>query len=256
MGQRFFSRETESAQWQDATPMVEDLETILSGASSHRLSVPEGTWHDQAEERATMLDVDELHDASFRLLEETPTHETLVLIKELRHSKDPQVLHRLKMARKLFMIARDGVLLTESREIGADFDSLFAACRALGRIGDTMGKNSKKLAEESLEELVSQPPSRGLAVDNDELTQRVRAYLHTRTLVGGRPRHSWQLSPDAFHDIRKDFRRVTHLGALAALQSPQRASITFARDGVVLNQAHGQLNDQMYARYINIAHSA
>lgn len=246
-----------SLQFDGASPrptLLEDWDTpstVISGVedvirSSRFVVVPdESEWHDEALNRSNDIDHEQLAYLGTRLLEDIPYDQLNDILQSQSLEKD-DTMFRLRMGRKLFLIARDAIVLTTDMYYTADYTHLQSVCRSLGILADTQGKDTE-LAHKISRELtvLKELPSRALDfLHNGEITlQKIERMLHKDQLVNFSP--EVKIDTATYHTWRKDFRRIVNSYALLAGQGDDDSFRTFASQGMIINTYYGTVNDTL-----------
>jgi hypothetical protein len=150
------------------------------------------------------------------------------------------VLSAIKRKRKLFSIARDGIILSSRGAPDPRYDSLFALCRSLNKIADTAGQDPTYIfdASEHAANLQATVPDSQPLKNQQELNEATLAMLQP-------PNHlAAGVNYKQYHSLRKNFRRVVHLQTLrACAQIDDPELFAFAVAGIRLNLIYGKIKD-------------
>lgn len=237
------SSRTEVITWNTSSPLIDGIEEAIQVSRS--LEMPDQLlWHQEAVKRASSLDPRYLAESADGLLNAAPYNQMIDIVLEGAQG-DSEALVKAKKGRKLFMIARDAIILGTTLRDSSDFDYLCKLCRQLGEHADLYGQD-KDLAQDialTLSMLQLMPTQ---ALDHiqspQDTQQRTIESLHTAELLS--PTSS-KVSHEAYHDWRKDFRRVVNAYILLAAHSNDSGLKEFAGQGMLLNTQYGLVNSSI-----------
>jgi hypothetical protein len=228
--------------WETTSPLIRGLEGVLQNSKTATYPHPE-EWHAQAAERAQDIDSGQVLDTALRLLDEIPYEAAIEAIKSA-HEGDPDSFVRMRMSRKLLLVARDAIILSTNPIPTEDYQILRSACQWLGQLSDARGENAT-LATQTVEQLdlLSQTASRaGEFLHSSQSTRtKIEKGLHTTSLL--RTDTALALNPDVYHKWRKDFRRVANVYSLISGSGNDRDFKDFASQGLLLSSVYGEIND-------------
>lgn len=231
--------------WIKGGVFVENIENILTAGKQTQITTTLESWCMSAISYAKGIEADDIRDSSRILIQQAPYVELADHLDRLSN-QEINSLTSIRMIRKLFVIARDGIILTTDKHFTDEFKSLRKLCISLGRIADTNGVDSKHIthAQNALDELVySEESAEAFAHDNETFQDKIVSMIDVPTLEY--ERYGQTVQPDAYHQARKNFRRVSNMFLLEAANNRSGHLQAFASKGVQLNRRHGSIADHL-----------
>lgn len=227
--------------WTSGGIFLESIEAILREGRSTDVDAPQ--WHADAILASQHLTANHIFDSAQTLLNEAPYTQMLEALTPDAIS-EKRAIKRLRRGRRLFQIARDGIILTTRKNSSTEFCALRGLCISLGNIstGDKDDTIDVQRATDALSLLQDMDYSDTHLHDTSVMLDKVAKYIHTESLVRGEPLPN--VGPDVYHKWRKDFRRVTNMFVLEGARQPGSSLAHFAAQGVALNKAYGEGPEQ------------
>lgn len=226
--------------WQSQTPLLLGIERVIQGTPPE--AVDQVAWHHEAMRRSADIDPVLLSKYGVDLINEIPYEQILDAI-TLAETGDSDALNTARLGRKLFLIARDSIILSTSQHLSDDYNTLREACHKLGVFADYRGMShyATAMAFKSVGALsrityIEAPSVHG----SDVLQSKVTRWLHTDDLTS---QQSPEVSSDTYHQWRKEFRRIVNAYLLLAAREGDRDFDRFASSGNVLSAKYGEVND-------------
>ena len=233
-----------SYQWTEGGIFIRKIESVLSSSKNPDAPSIED-WQARLLDHQHRLRSASILARATVILSEAPfrTMDTLLADAELGFTND---LSRIRAGRKLFHIARDGIILTTYPHNTPQYDSLRQLCRTLGVYADSNGEDTAAAQEarEALSELrVAPHESFGALHDTSLLISKIdRSVQGSATMT---PEMAADISYGDFHQARKDFRRVSNVLTLEAAHAGDPDLIQLATDGIRLNRHFGRIADTL-----------
>ncbi len=230
--------------WETDSPAVQGLEEVIN--ASRTMETPDQIlWHDEAIERSGELEPQRLSEAGVQLLEDIPYDQIIEAVSDVPEGT-LETLNRVRMGRKLFLVARDAIIVGTDIFQTSDYEYLRITCKKLGLLADANGADSE-LAQAIITSITLLKTTSSHALEHvrtlAETKQKVVDLLHTSLLVD--PEILQNADSETYHRWRKDFRRVANSYALVAGQTDDKELRNFASQGVILNTLYGNTNDTL-----------
>ena len=226
--------------WQTQTPLLLGIERVIQDTPPE--VIEQVAWHHEAVERSMDIDPVVLSKYGVDLINEIPYEEILDAI-TLAETGDSGALNTARLGRKLFLIARDSIILSTNQHLSDDYNTLREACHKLGVFADYRGANhyATTMAYRSVGALSRITYNEVPSVNSTDIVQsKVTKWLHTDELTGQEPP---AVSSETYHQWRKEFRRVVNAYILLAAHGEDGDFDRFASSGNVLSAKYGEVND-------------
>lgn len=235
---------SESHQWTGGGSFINAVESVLLAGREGKPTHSE-EWHAAALVFAQQITSANVLQAANRLLNEAPYEDMHQAVEQLR-DHDLSALTALRMGRKLFLIARDSIILTTGRHSTDEYTALRQLCASLGRVRDAHGADtaSLNLASASLATLEELPRQATSYLHDSHLFRHKIAQCLGSGALLDQPLEECLVTSEQYHQARKNFRRVTNLFALEAARTENAQTVQFAVRGVQLNHHYGAMVDE------------
>lgn len=201
-------------------------------------------WLNEARMSMRDLTAATILEGSHKLIEEHPGDELIDLL-NLPPDERREELSTIRQHRRLFLVARDGIILSTDKHRTTEYDSLRRLCFTLGQYADSGGTNDlfAITARSSLRNLKNADKQAHEFVHDD---QRLRI-KYLQALDGMGVNESFKASdlPQSFHQRRKTFRRAVNVLVLKAADTQDDNDRRVAEEGLRINTAMGHISDRL-----------
>jgi len=225
-----------SRAWANGGSFLDSVEAVLR--SSRSLHVNEEVWHRDALLTSQSFSAQQVFESATLLLHEAPYEEVLGALEPGTAAEKAQN-KKLRRSRRLFQIARDGLIITTDKNSSPEYQALRQVCILLGNIPRLQEDDpeQRQLFADSLQVLHEAQYSDDYLHDTTYMLAKVSRLINTDTLVGVDA--TSVDTPEVYHKLRKDFRRVTNMFVLVAAHGLGDDVSHLAAQGVVLNRVYG-----------------
>ncbi len=231
--------EPSSSIWRSDALRLTAVESVISKVKQFE-PISESEFHVKAQESSYLLNPDLLVEEAVVLAQQAPYKEMGELL-ESNPIEYADTLPKLKMGRKILMIARDTIIINTRKDASVHHEPLRVACRLLGRLADTPEYNEQLINDtaRALEDASTmQYLAQEYAITQDEISQKISTFLSTDNIrsidVSNNPDQI-----DTYHKHRRDFRRVVNTYILAASINEDSHLLELASQGFKLNASYG-----------------
>lgn len=200
-------------------------------------------WLGQAKKMASRFTGDVLLGGANKLLDEHP-HEELLTLLNLPLVERQGELAAIRQHRRLFLVARDGIILSTDKHYSEEYSSLRRVCFTLGRFADSGGASNlfAVTARGSLQTLLEATKLTHEYLHDDEQLQI--KYLHALDGMGLQ-KSFHEHSHQSLHQRRKTFRRAVNALVLLAADTGDEYDLHVAEGGLRINTAMGHISDSL-----------
>jgi len=166
----------------------------------------------------------------------------------------PDILREMRFYRKVLMIGRDALNLTNSTDLidKPETRPISTLTTTLGKIADKDGRGKSRRID-----AFSQAIDAALAsqyIDNDfvnpvsyeALRYRYQHALQTDLLMNDTSTLV-DIDEEVYHVARRDFRSIVHLGVVSQLIEPSDLKLEYVKQGIELSRVYGENHDQIVA---------
>ncbi len=221
------------------------VDSILAASRTPQVD-PMGTveWLSEARQSMRSLESEELLGGARQLLDEHP-HAELSDLLRLPADERREELSTIRKHRRLFLVARDGIILSTDKHRTPEYNSLRRLCFSLGRYADSGGTSNlyAVTARSSLRNLVDAETEAHTYIHDD---QRLRIkFLQALDGMGIQESFHEGDRPQSLHQRRKTFRRAVNALVLQAAQTGDTNDIRVAEGGLRINTAMGHISDSI-----------
>lgn len=201
-------------------------------------------WLNEAKKMAHHFTSDALLGGANKLLDEHP-HGELSELLSLSADERQQKLSTIRQHRRLFLVARDGIILSTGKHYTEEYSSLRRLCYCLGQFADSGGASNlfATTAKASLQTLQDATKRAHEFIHNDERLQF--KYLQALDGMGLQESFREHDRHQSLHQRRKTFRRAVNALVLLAADTGEEHDLHVAEGGLRINTAMGHISDSL-----------
>lgn len=201
-------------------------------------------WLGQAKRMARHFTSDVLLSGANKLLDEYPYEELSILL-SLPPAERKGELTTIRQHRRLFLVARDGIILSTDKHSTEEYNSLRRLCFCLGCFADSGGTSNlfAVTAHSSLQTLQKAIEQTDQFAHDDERLQI--KYLQALDGMGLQESFHEGNRHQNLHQRRKTFRRAVNALVLLAADTGDEHDLHVAEGGLRINTAMGHISDSL-----------